>query len=111
MSTIKLPPLPDLPELQIINEGDEAPAYGWVHDHLRAWAKAYAEEAVRKALEHAFNELNALFMETLKARIPGEDLDHNDEQFNIGMCAQALGISRCQHVLRGLSVKPETRDE
>lgn len=50
MSTIKLPPLPDLPELQFINEGDEAPAYGWVHDHLRAWAKAYAEEAVRQAL-------------------------------------------------------------
>lgn len=50
MSTIKLPPLPDLPELQIINEGDEAPAYGWVHDHLRAWAKAYAEEAVRQTL-------------------------------------------------------------
>lgn len=92
MSTIKLPPLPK----------GVSPDQG-----IGKAMREYAEEAVRQALEHAFNELNALFMETLKARIPGEDLDYNDEQFNIGMCAQALGISRCQHVLRGLAPHPE----
>jgi len=68
--------------------------------------QAYAEQAVREALVHAFNELNDLFLETLMARISGEDLDNNDEQFNIGMCAQALGISRCQHVVQSL-IRPQ----
>lgn len=75
----------------------------WTPDELKGAIHAYAEQAVREALDHAFNELNALFMETLKARVPDDDLEDNDEKFNIGICAQALGISRCQHVLQGLN--------
>lgn len=101
-SPIKLPPRPPM---DVGLSGQVKFAYS------QEALDAYAEQAVRDALDHAFNELNALFMETLKARIPDDDLEANDEKFNIGICAQALGISRCQHVLQGLNAHSENNHE
>lgn len=55
MSKPNLPPLPDLPEKEITDvicndDGDEWPLREWLEEDLRAWATAYAEEAVRQAL-------------------------------------------------------------
>lgn len=52
MSTIKLPPLPPIPDEIMIDEGvgDCGHSFGQDEDALRAWATAYAEEAVRQAL-------------------------------------------------------------
>jgi len=104
---VKLPPLP-LEVESVYVDVDGLSTYREARDcyYTMDQMHAYAEQAVREALVHAFNELNDLFLETLKARVPGEDLDNNDEQFNIGMCAQALGISRCQHVVQSL-IRPQ----
>ena len=52
MSTIKLPPLPPIPDEIMIDEGigDCGHSFGQDEDALRAWATAYAEESVRQAL-------------------------------------------------------------
>lgn len=107
-SPIKLPELPSSADpVEVIVEGRPAYREAWRRYYTEHQLRAYAEQAVRDALDHAFNELNVLFMETLKARTPDDDLEDNDEKFNIGICAQALGISRCQHVLQGLNTRPE----
>ena len=50
-SPVKLPPLPDVPAEIIVDEDSEGGAiYGQDDDALRAWATAYAEQAVREAL-------------------------------------------------------------
>lgn len=50
-SPIKLPPLPELPPEIIVDEGYDGEIYmGQDEDALRAWATAYAEQAVREAL-------------------------------------------------------------
>ena len=51
MNTIKLPPLPPIPEEIIVDEGWDGEIFmGQDEEALRAWATAYAEEAVRQAL-------------------------------------------------------------
>lgn len=54
-SPIELPPLSDLPEPDLVGvshspDGDEAPIFEWDEEKLKAWATAYAEQAVRDAL-------------------------------------------------------------
>lgn len=50
-SPIKLPPLPPVPPETIIHQGHVLhQRYGQDEDALRAWATAYAEQAVREAL-------------------------------------------------------------
>ncbi|MGR8759469.1 hypothetical protein PVB08_22390 [Bacillus thuringiensis] len=54
-SPIKLPPLPDLPEQDLVDviyspDGDEGAIFEWDEEKLKAWATAYAEQAVRDAL-------------------------------------------------------------
>ncbi|MFY2843603.1 hypothetical protein ACOTJF_18095 [Achromobacter ruhlandii] len=52
---IKLPPLPELPDQDLVGvrhniDGDECPIFEWDEERLKAWATAYAEQAVRGAL-------------------------------------------------------------
>lgn len=56
------------------------------------------------ALQDAYDALQALFIEALKARVPGEpeDLDDNDQKFNIGQCGMAAGLTRGQAAIRAL---------
>lgn len=65
-------------------------------------AEAYADARVREALEKASDLLEQAFMEELKSRIPGEDLDEADEQFNAFHGARAFGVSRAQQIIRAL---------
>lgn len=65
-------------------------------------AEAYANARVREALEESSDLLEQAFMEELKSRIPGEDLDEADEQFNAFHGARAFGVSRAQQIIRAL---------
>lgn len=59
-SPIKLPPLPELPPEIIVDEGYDGEIYmGQDEDALRAWATAYAEQAVRDALAAQVAKISA----------------------------------------------------
>jgi hypothetical protein len=65
-------------------------------------AHADAGAARTAALQDANRTLDKLFRQALDARIPGEGLDDNDEKFNIGQCAQAVGIGHAQAAIRAM---------
>lgn len=60
MSKPNLPPLPPMPPEIIVDESvDGGAIYGQDVAALRAWATAYAEEAVRQALAAQVAKINA----------------------------------------------------
>lgn len=72
-SPIKLPPLPDLPEPDLVGvshspDGDEAPIFEWDEEKLKAWATAYAEQAVRDALAALKIDERAAFEDWIRRR-------------------------------------------
>jgi hypothetical protein len=105
MSKPNLPPLPDLPEKEITDvicndDGDEWPLREWLEDDLRAWATAYAEEAVRQALSALGKAISA------QANIQRFNYQtHGCNPYYEGM-ADGLDVAE-QKVLASI---PETRD-
>lgn len=74
MSPIKLPPLPPIPDEIMIDEGigDCEHSFGQDEDALRAWATAYAEQAVREALLEAAGVCNRKFIAMAGGGFPRE---------------------------------------
>lgn len=72
-SPIKLPPLPPIPREVVIDEDpDSGAVYGQDNDELRAWATAYAEQAVREALAEASSLCNRKFIAMAEGGFPRE---------------------------------------
>ncbi|WP_241128734.1 hypothetical protein [Achromobacter xylosoxidans] len=72
-SPIKLPPLPELPPEIIVDEGYDGEIYmGQDEDALRAWATAYAEQAVRDARNAAIEDVACMICRRFDLNIPAD---------------------------------------
>ncbi|WP_063569984.1 hypothetical protein [Achromobacter ruhlandii] len=76
-SPIKLPPLPDLPEQDLVDviyspDGDEGAIFEWDEEKLKAWATAYAEQAARDARSAAIEDVACMICRRFDLKIPAD---------------------------------------